>query len=65
MEKRNFFLKKAKNHCNISLTSLLSHLNGRTRATKKDPLIVFTSQEDDAIVMWILNMQKCGLLIIL
>lgn len=47
---------------NIHLTSLLNHLNGRTKTKKVGPQGVLTKQVDDqAIVILSLNMQKANL----
>jgi len=65
MKKGHTSLMKANKHWNISLTSLSNHLNGKIKAKTKGPLGLLTSQEDEAIVGWILNMQKCELFITL
>jgi hypothetical protein len=38
---------------------------GRPKVGKVGPPSVLTEEEDEAIVAWVLNMQKCGLFIIL
>ncbi len=46
---------------NISLTSLLDHLNGR----KLGPKGVLNGEEDKTLVAWIIVIQECGLSITL
>jgi hypothetical protein len=41
--------------------SLSNHLNGRIKCKKAGPQGVLTKQEDEAMVTWILNMQKVRL----
>ncbi len=56
-------LRKASRHWNISICSLLDHLNGRTRNQYIKFGGVLTYEEDVAIVTWILAMQEVGLYI--
>ncbi len=65
MKKGHTFLMRANKHGNISLTSFSNHLNGKTKAKTKGPLGLLTNQEDETIVGWISNMQKCELFITL
>jgi hypothetical protein len=57
MKKGVTSLKKANKHWNILLTSLSSHLNGKTKSRKYGPLSVLSFDEDQVHVSWILNMQ--------
>jgi hypothetical protein len=62
VERGDTYLRKDIKYWNIPLLSLLDHLNGRTRCKKVGPEGVLIEQEDiEAIVTWILNMQKVGL----
>jgi hypothetical protein len=54
--KGHTFLKHVSKYWTILLTSLLSHINGRTITRKTDLQGVLTSEKDGAIVTWILNM---------
>ncbi len=54
-------LKKASKHQNISFTSLLDHLNGKTRYKKLGPTGVLIVEEDQIVDTQVLSMQEVGL----
>jgi hypothetical protein len=58
-------LRKDNKYQNISFTSLLNHLNGRTKSRKVGPQGVLIELQDGVIVSWVLNIQKVGLFITL
>jgi len=45
----------------ILVTSLFDHLNGKTKSRKIGPPNVLNEEDDEVVVAWVLNMQKCGL----
>jgi hypothetical protein len=61
VERGNTSLKKAIKYWNILVTSLSDHLNGRTKCRKVGPQGMLTKHEDEAMVTWVLNIQKVGL----
>jgi hypothetical protein len=63
VERGNTSLKKAINYWNILVTSFLNHLNGKTRSMKVGPQGMLIEHEDEAMVTWVLNMQKVGLFV--
>jgi hypothetical protein len=64
VERGDTYLRKDAKYWNIPLPSLLDHLNGRTRFRKVGPQGVLIEQGDiEAIVIWVLNMQKVGLFV--
>jgi hypothetical protein len=65
VERGHTSLKKASMYWNIPFTSLLDHLNGRTRSMKVGPQGVLIKIKDGAIVSWVLNLQKTNLFITL
>jgi hypothetical protein len=58
-------LKCVSKYYNIFLTSLLSHISGRTITRKMGLQGVLTNEEDGTIATWVLNMQMVGLSITL
>jgi hypothetical protein len=56
-------LRKASRHWNILITSLSNHLYGKTKSKKLGPTSVLIVEKDQAMVAWVLFMQKVGLLI--
>jgi hypothetical protein len=61
MEKGNAYLKMVEKYWNILATSLSDHLNGRTRCKKVGPQGMLIEHEDEAMVTWVLNIQKVAL----
>ncbi len=54
-------MRKTNKHWDIPLSSLSSHLNGKTKCRKVGLLGVPMKEEDVIVVAWIANMQKHGL----
>jgi hypothetical protein len=61
VERGDTSLNKAIKYWNILVTSLSDHLNGRTKCRKVGPQGMLTKHEDEAMVTWVLNIQKVGL----
>jgi hypothetical protein len=61
VDKRDTSLKKVAKYWNILATSLSNHMNGKTRCKKVGPQGMLTKHEDEAMVTWVLNMQKVRL----
>jgi hypothetical protein len=56
VERGNNLKMKVAKYWNILVTSLLNHLNGRTRCKKVGPQDVLTKHEDEVMITWVLNM---------
>jgi len=65
VERGHTSLKKASMYWNIPFTSLLDHLNGRSKSRKEGPQGVLIEVEDGTIVSWVLNMQNASLFVTL
>ncbi len=65
VEREHTSLQNTDMYWNIPFTSLLSHLNGRTRSRKTGPQGVLIELKDTTIVIWVLNMQIARLFITL
>jgi hypothetical protein len=64
MEKGDTYLKKDEKYWNIPLLSFSNHLNDIIRCRKVCPQGALIEQEDvEAMVTWVLNMQKVGLFV--
>jgi len=63
VERGDTSLKKATKYWNILMTSLSNHLNGRTRCRKVGPQGMLIKHKDEAMVTWVLKMQKGGLFV--
>jgi hypothetical protein len=56
VKRRTCSLRKARMSWNIILSSLIDHLNKKTRSRKMGPIGVFTKEEDVVMVKWNINM---------
>jgi len=65
VERGHISLQKVAMYWNIPFTSLLNHLNGRTKSGKVGPQGVLTKHEDAKNITWVLNVQTIGLSITL
>jgi len=65
VERGHTSLTKASMYWTIPFTSLLDHLNGRTRSKKVGPQYVLIEMVDGIIVSWVLNMQNASLFVTL
>jgi hypothetical protein len=65
VEKGHTSSRKVNMYWNIPFTSLLNHLNGRTKSRKVGLQGVLIEIEDGIIVSWVLNMQKTSLFVTL
>ncbi len=61
IEKRTYSIKRANKSWNILMSSLVDHLNERTKSKKMGLGGVLTKEEDVAMTTWTLTMQECGL----
>jgi hypothetical protein len=61
VERGTCSLRRAIRSWNIPLSSLSSHMNGKTRFRKMGLKGVLTNIEDVVVIKWTLDMLKCGL----
>jgi hypothetical protein len=61
IKRRTHSLKKASRSWNIPLSTLSSHLNGKTKSRNMGPRGVLALEEDVEVIKWTLIMQECRL----
>jgi hypothetical protein len=61
IEKGTHSIRKANKSWNIPMSSLVDHLNGKTKSRKMRPRGVLTKEEDVVVITWTLVMQEYGL----
>jgi hypothetical protein len=61
IERRTRSVRKVSKSWNIPLSSLVDHLNGKTKSNKMAPRGVLTKEEDVVMITWTILMQECGL----
>jgi len=58
IEKGTHSIRKANKSWNIPMSSLVDHLNGKTKSRKMGPKGVLTKEEDVVVITWTLVMQE-------
>ncbi len=60
VERRTHSVKRANKSWNIPMSSIVDHLNGKSRFKKMGLRGVLIEKEDVTVIKWTLNLQECG-----